>query len=130
MHAAGVVISDIKLSDIIPLYKRDNTILTGYSMEYIEELGLLKMDFLSIKNLNTIFNIVNEINKEEKFDINKISLDDPETLKIFKDANTSGIFQFESMGMMNFLRELKANNFNELVDAIALYRPGPERHDT
>ena len=124
-HAAGVVMSDIKLSNIMPLYKRDNSVLTGYSMEYIEELGLLKMDFLSIKNLNTIFNIVSEINKIEKFNINSINLDDTKTLELFRSAHTSGIFQFESSGMMNFLRELKASSFNTLIDAIALYRPGP-----
>ncbi len=125
-HAAGVVMSDIKLCDIMPLYKRDGSILTGYSMEYIEELGLLKMDFLSIKNLNTIFNIINEINKDKiNIDINKIDLNDSKTLEIFRDAHTSGIFQFESSGMMSFLHKLKANNFNTLVDAIALYRPGP-----
>ena len=65
------------------------------------------------------------INKKEKLDINKIDLNDSKTLELFKNANTSGIFQFESMGMINFLRELKVISFNELVDAIALYRPGP-----
>ena len=83
------------------------------------------MDFLSIKNLNTIFNIVSEINKHEKLDINKIDLNDSKTLELFRNAHTSGVFQFESSGMMNFLRQLKVNSFNTLVDAIALYRPGP-----
>ena len=124
-HAAGVVISNSKLSDIMPMYKKDNTILTGYSMEYIEELGLLKMDFLSIKNLNTIFNIVSKINKDLNIniDLNKIPLDDEKTLDLFKNANTSGVFQFESNGMLNFLRKLKPDNFNTIIDAIALYRP-------
>ena len=125
IHAAGVVISNENLSNIMPLYKRDNNILTGYSMQYIEELGLLKMDFLSIKNLNTIFNIVNKI-KEDKnitINLNKIPLDDKSTLSLFENANTSGIFQFESNGMINFLRKLKPNDFNTLIDAIALYRP-------
>jgi len=124
-HAAGVVISDIKLRDIIPLYKRDNNILTGYSMEYIESLGLLKMDFLSIKNLNTIFNIVHEINKKDNIDINKIDFNDKKTLELFKTGKTSGVFQFESSGMINFLKQLKIDSFDTIIDAIALYRPGP-----
>ena len=126
MHAAGVVISDINLTDIMPLYKSNDVILTGYSMEYIESLGLLKMDFLSIKNLNTISNIVNEI-KNDGIDINidNIDLNDKKTLDLFKNAYTTGIFQFESSGMRSFLKSLEVDDFNTLVDAIALYRPGP-----
>lgn len=126
MHAAGVVISDTPLSNIMPMYKSSGVLLTGYSMEHIESLGLLKMDFLSIKNLNTISNIVSEI-KNDNIDINidNIDLNDKETLDLFKKANTSGIFQFESDGMRSFLSILEVDNFNTLVDAIALYRPGP-----
>ena len=110
----------------MPLYKSNNVILTGYSMEYIESLGLLKMDFLSIKNLNTISNIVNDIKKDNiDIDLNNIPLNDINTLNLFKNAYTTGIFQFESSGMKSFLRQLKVDNFNTLVDAIALYRPGP-----
>ena len=123
MHAAGVVISDEKLTNIMPLYKSNGVILTSYSMEYIEELGLLKMDFLSIKNLNTISNILDDIG--DNIDIDNIPLDDKETLSLFKNAYTSGIFQFESSGMRSFLKSLEVDNFNTLVDAIALYRPGP-----
>ncbi|MDD6272187.1 MAG: DNA polymerase III subunit alpha [bacterium] len=126
MHAAGVVISDIELSNIMPLYKSNGVILTGYSMEYIESLGLLKMDFLSIKNLNTISNIINDIKKDGiDLDINNIDLNDKRTLNMFKHAYTSGVFQFESDGMRNFLKSLEVDDFNTLVDAIALYRPGP-----
>ena len=126
MHAAGVVISDIELSDIMPLYKTNDVILTGISMEYIESLGLLKMDFLSIKNLNTISNILDDIKSSGiDLDINKIPLDDTRTLNLFKHAYTSGVFQFESDGMRSFLKNLEVDNFNTLVDAIALYRPGP-----
>ena len=126
MHAAGVVISDISLDNIMPLYKSNGVILTGYSMEYIETLGLLKMDFLSIKNLNTISNILEDIKKSGyDFDINSIDLNDQKTLDLFKNAYTSGIFQFEKQGMKNFLKLLQVNDFNTLVDAIALYRPGP-----
>lgn len=126
MHAAGVVISDIGLDNIMPLYKSNGVILTGYSMEYIEALGLLKMDFLSIKNLNTISNILSDINSSGlSFDINSIDLNDQKTLDLFKNAYTSGIFQFEKPGMKNFLKLLQVSDFNTLVDAIALYRPGP-----
>ena len=126
MHAAGVVISDIPLDDIMPLYKSNGVILTGYDMEYIESLGLLKMDFLSIKNLNTISNIINDLKKDKiDVDINNISLEDKETLNLFKNAYTTGVFQFEKEGMKGFLRLLETDNFNTLVDAIALYRPGP-----
>ncbi len=126
MHAAGVVISDVELYNIMPLYKSNGVILTGFSKEYIEDLGLLKMDFLSIKNLNTISNIVNDI-KNDGIDINidKIDLNDKNTLYLFKKAYTTGIFQFESEGMKSFLKSLEVDNFNTLVDAIALYRPGP-----
>ena len=126
MHAAGVVISDISLNNLMPLYKSNGVILTGYSMEYIESLGLLKMDFLSIKNLNTISNIINDIKNDNiDIDINNIRLDDKKTLDLFKKAYTTGIFQFEKEGMKSFLRILEVDNFNTLVDAIALYRPGP-----
>ena len=126
MHAAGVVISDIDLYDIMPLYKSNGVILTGYSMAYIEKLGLLKMDFLSIKNLNTISNILEDMKNDGiNIDINNIDLNDKKTLYLFKKAYTTGIFQFESDGMRSFLKTLLIDNFNTIVDAIALYRPGP-----
>ena len=126
MHAAGVVISDIELDSIMPLYKVGDTVLTGYSMEYIESLGLLKMDFLSIKNLNTISNIIDDIRSSGiNIDINNIDLNDKRTLYLFSKAYTTGVFQFESSGMKAFLKELEVDSFHTLVDAIALYRPGP-----
>ena len=126
MHAAGVVISDIPLYNIMPLYKSNGVILTAYSKDFIEDLGLLKMDFLSIKNLNTISNIINDIKKDGiNIDINNIDLNDKRTLYLFKKAYTTGIFQFESDGMRSFLKTLEVDNFNTIIDAIALYRPGP-----
>ena len=126
MHAAGVVISDMDLYDIMPLYKSNGVILTGYSMSYIEKLGLLKMDFLSIKNLNTISNILSDMKSDGiLIDINNIDLNDKKTLYLFKKAYTTGVFQFESDGMKSFLKSLEIDNFNTIVDAIALYRPGP-----
>lgn len=92
-------------------------------MNYLESLGLLKMDFLAIKDLTTISNILESINP--KININKISLNDEKVFNAFSNAQTVGIFQFESEGMKNFLRRLKPNTFTDLSLALALYRPGP-----
>lgn len=126
-HAAGIVMSKVDLDEIIPLTINDGMYLTSYSMEYLENLGLLKMDFLGLKNLTIINNIISDIHNltGEELDFSKIPLDDTETLKIFEKANTSGIFQFESTGMRNFLRRLKPNRFEDIFAAIALFRPGP-----
>ena len=126
-HAAGIIMSQVDLDEIIPLTTGDGIYLTSYTMEYLEELGLLKMDFLGLKNLTIISNILNDIKETtgEEIDFAKIPLDDKETLKIFETANTSGIFQFESNGMRNFLRRLKPNTFEDIFAAIALFRPGP-----
>ena len=125
-HAAGIVMSKVDLDEVVPLTKSDDLYLTSFDKDYLEELGLLKMDFLALKNLTLIDNIINDIKEiyNEEIDFNKIPLDDKETLKIFEEANTCGIFQFESTGMRNFLRRLKANSFDDIVAAIALYRPG------
>lgn len=125
-HAAGIVMSQVDLDEVIPLTTGDGMYLTGYTMEYLEDLGLLKMDFLGLKNLTIIDNILTDIKNQtgEVIDFNKIPLDDKETLKIFETANTSGIFQFESPGMRNFLRRFKPNTFEDIFAAIALFRPG------
>ena len=96
-------------------------------MEYLEELGLLKMDFLGIKNLTTIMNIIADIESSLGIKINfsDIPLDDPDALKLFETADTCGIFQFESEGMKNFLRKLRPNTIYDIFAAIALFRPGP-----
>lgn len=128
IHAAGVVMCNKDLDEVIPLVKNsDNKYLTGFSMEYLESLGLLKMDFLALKNLTLISDIINLINKEENLDIdfNKIPLDDQKAISIFTTVNTTGIFQFESSGMKNFLSKFKPNTFNDICAAIALFRPGP-----
>lgn len=126
-HAAGIIMSKVDLDEVIPLTVGDGMYLTSYSMEYLEDLGLLKMDFLGLKNLTIITNIINDIKNTtgEVIDFSKIPLDDKETLTIFEEANTSGIFQFESVGMRNFLRRLKPNSFEDIFAAIALFRPGP-----
>ena len=127
-HAAGIIICRERLDEVIPIIKSGDSYLTGFTMNYLEDLGLLKMDFLAIKNLTTMANILNEIGN---VNINEIPLDDEEVLKRFSFGNTTGIFQFEVEGMKNFLRKLKPSSFNDLVVAVALYRPGPmENIDT
>ena len=121
VHAAGVVMSKYELDEIIPLSYHDNLYTTGYSMEFLENLGLLKMDFLALKNLTLINNILEEINIK----FNDIPMDDKDTYKLFNDVDTIGIFQFESQGMMNLLKKFKINSFDDIVAVIALFRPGP-----
>lgn len=126
-HAAGVVISSVTLDDVIPVCLNSGELLTGVTMEYLEDLGLLKMDFLALRNLTIIQNVLELIEKETGQAINlaNIPLDDKETIKIFQDVDTEGIFQYESSGMKNFLAKLKPSNFSDLVAAVALFRPGP-----
>lgn len=126
-HAAGIVMSRVDLDEVIPLTVGDDIYLSSYTMEYLEDLGLLKMDFLGLKNLTIIDNILIDIKKtySQEIEFSKIPLDDKETLNIFKTANTSGIFQFESTGMRNFLKKLKPETFEDIFAAIALFRPGP-----
>lgn len=127
VHAAGIIICKKPLDEVIPLVKNDDMYVTAYTMEHLEELGLLKMDFLGLKNLTTIMNIIEEIERGEniKIDYSNIPLDDKKALDIFTRADTSGIFQFESTGMRNFLRKLKPSTFEDIFAAIALFRPGP-----
>ena len=126
-HAAGIVMCKKNLDEVIPLTKSDNMYLTGYSMNYLEELGLLKMDFLGIRNLTIIMNVIDMIykNRNIRIDFNNIVLDDSCVYNLFAKGDTTGIFQFESSGMRNFLKKLKPTNFNDLIAAIALFRPGP-----
>ena len=125
IHAAGVIIGKNDLDNIIPLVKKDDSYLTGYSMEYLEELGLLKMDFLAISNLTTINNILKEA---KNISFNEIPMNDKATLNLFNKAKTIGIFQFESSGMINFLHKLKVTSFEDVIAAIALFRPGPMKN--
>lgn len=128
IHAAGIVMANCDLDEVIPLDKTHNNFyVTGYSMEFLEELGLLKMDFLALRNLTLINDVINDINEHEKIkiDFNTIPMNDEKTLQIFTDVKTTGIFQFESVGMMNFLRKFKPSNFEDIFAAIALFRPGP-----
>lgn len=128
IHAAGIVMSKYNIDEIIPLYYNQlGMFTTAYSKDYLEPLGLLKMDFLGIDNLTLISNVIDDIRKKEKINISfeKIPLDDKKSLKIFYDVDTDGIFQFESPGMKKFLEKLKISSFEDIVLALALYRPGP-----
>jgi len=126
-HAAGIIMCQKDLEEVIPLTKSDDMYLSGYSMEYLEEFGLLKMDFLGLRTLTTIMNIITEIETQEniQIDFNKIPLNDKKVMELFQNADTTGIFQFESSGMRNFLRNLKPETFEDIFAAIALFRPGP-----
>jgi len=129
IHAAGIIIANNSLDNYVPLiYDQSiDSYISGYEASYLEDLGLLKMDFLGIKNLTTIMDIINDVFKNEniKIKFSDIPLDDIDTYKLFQNGDTNGIFQFESIGMKNFLKELKPDNFKDLANAIALYRPGP-----
>ncbi len=126
IHAAGIVISNLELNNYLPLQKYDQHYITGFSMEHLEELGLLKIDFLGLKNLTLIEEVLNKLKEAgNQIAFNQIPMNDKQTFNLFSEALTEGIFQFESVGMKNFINKLKPNNFEDLVAAIALFRPGP-----
>lgn len=120
-HAAGVVISSEKLDEIIPIHCENNTLITGCTMDYMESIGLLKMDFLAVKNLSTIANILDVIGHDK---LKNISLDDKEVYKIFSSGKTEGIFQFETPLLRSVIKKIEPTCFQDLVAGIALGRPG------
>lgn len=129
-HACGVVISTQPLDEIVPLQhptQDDQNIVTQYEMRSLEELGLLKIDILGLRNLTLIEETLKKIYSiyEKSIDINKIPFDDKKTYKLFQQGETIGVFQFESEGMRKWLKKLKPNRFDDLIAMIALYRPGP-----
>ncbi len=128
IHAAGVVIGDDKLIKSVPLVRIDDEgYATQFPAENLEDLGLLKMDFLSLRNLSVIDQIMKDIEvcEHKKVDIMHLPLDDSKTIALFANVETIGVFQFESDGMKNFLRKLKVKDFSDIIAAIALFRPGP-----
>ena len=129
IHAAGIVMANTDLDNVIPLDLHDDFYTSGYDMTYLEEIGLLKMDFLAIKYLTTIHNMIDLINKNHNTNLKfeNIVIDE-ESIRIFKNADTLGIFQFESNGMMNFLSKLKPDSIDDIIASIALYRPGPMKN--
>ncbi|MCL2629675.1 MAG: DNA polymerase III subunit alpha [Alphaproteobacteria bacterium] len=129
IHAAGVVVGDRPLVELAPLYKDPSNAIpaTQYDMKIIEDVGLIKYDFLGLATL-TILKYATKLIKQNcnaVVDVEKIPLDDPKTFKIFQEARTAGVFQLESQGMRNALRQMKPTMFEEIVAVIALYRPGP-----
>ncbi|MCD5396128.1 MAG: DNA polymerase III subunit alpha [Candidatus Pacebacteria bacterium] len=129
-HACGVVISPDPLSEIVPLQhptQDDQSIVTQYEMHSIEDLGLLKMDFLGLKNLTIIENTIKLVKKTQnkQIEIDKISFDDKKTYKLLQRGETTCVFQLESSGMKRYLRQLKPTKFEDIVTMLALYRPGP-----
>lgn len=121
-NAAGVVICKENLDNVIPIIKNGDNYLAGFTKDYLEDIGLLKMDFLAIKNLTTISDILNDI--PEKINLNNIDLNDEAVYKMFSEAKTDGIFQFESLGMKNLLLKIKPTNFKDIIVSLALIRPG------
>jgi len=127
IHAAGVVIAPGELTDYVPLYRSSQGDITSqYDMKGLEDLGLLKLDFLGLRNLTVIDNAIKLINESgKKIDIENIPLDDQEVYRLFTKGLTIGVFQFESSGMREFLKKLKPTAIEDLIAMNALYRPGP-----
>ena len=128
-HAAGIVIGDRKLVELVPLYQdpRSDMPATQFSKDWVEKAGLVKFDFLGLKTLTIINEAVSLVNStgSANFDINKISLNDGETFKLYSDAKTMSVFQVESKGMRDALVDLKPNSLEDIIALVALYRPGP-----
>ena len=130
MHAAGVVISKESVDEYVPLSKSgDDTITTQYTMTTLEELGLLKMDFLGLRTLTVIQNAVRLINEKrpegQKIDMHDIDYDDKNVYEMIGAGKCEGVFQLESAGMKSFMKELKPHNLEDVIAGISLYRPGP-----
>ena len=128
-HAAGLVIGDVPLQNTVPLYRdpRSDMPVTQFNMKWVEASGLVKFDFLGLKTLTVIDKAINLINqkKEMNLDISKIPLDDKSTFDLLGTGNTIGIFQLESSGMQDVLRNMKPDCFEDIIALVALYRPGP-----
>lgn len=128
IHAAGVVIADQPLANYLPLFKTgDDQITTGYPMNALEKIGLLKMDFLGLRTLTVIDETIKIIKARHGLEIetSKIPLDDAKTFKLLAKAQTMGVFQLESTGMRDLLKKISPTRFEDLIAILALYRPGP-----
>ncbi len=131
-HAAGVVIGDRPLEELIPVYRdpRSDMPVTGFNMKFVESAGLVKFDFLGLKTLSVLTKAENFVNskrkgEDEKLDLVTIPLDDPKTFDMISRGDTTGVFQLESAGMRDVLRGLKPDTFEDIIAVVALYRPGP-----
>ena len=126
-HAAGIVISKMPLDEYVPLYMSDKGLATQFNMTTIEELGFLKMDFLGLRNLTMINEAIQLIKENHgvEIDFSKMDYDDPAVYEMISKGNTQGIFQLESAGMTEFMKNLNPSCFEDIVAGISLYRPGP-----
>lgn len=125
-HAAGIVITERPMSEYVPLAKNDEAIVTQFTMTNLEELGLLKMDFLGLRTLTVIKDTEKIINRAEpEFRVEDIDLHDAEVFDMMAKGQTQGVFQYESVGMKNVLMQLKPDSIEDLIAVISLYRPGP-----
>ena len=123
---AGVVITKDPVDTYVPLYERDGQISTQYIMTTLEELGLLKMDFLGLRTLSVIKNTIEEVKHTRGINVEfDQEMNDPEVYKLWQEGKSCGIFQFESQGMTNFMMELKPDCLEDLIAGVSLYRPGP-----
>ena len=125
-HAAGVVITHDTVESYVPLAKNDEAVVTQYTMTTLEELGLLKMDFLGLRNLTVIDDTEKMLRREDPgFSIEEIPLDDPKVFQMLSAGETSGVFQLESGGMRRVITQLQPSSFEDIIAVISLYRPGP-----
>ncbi|MCL2182628.1 MAG: DNA polymerase III subunit alpha [Chitinispirillia bacterium] len=129
MHPAGMIIAPSKVEDWVPLFKQSNAeeIMTQFDLNYVEKIGLVKMDLLGLKTLSLIQEAIRLIKKYHNVDINPWALpdDDPGTFELFGDGDTVGVFQFESPPMREYLRKLRPTSIEDIISMVALYRPGP-----
>jgi DNA polymerase-3 subunit alpha len=127
-HAAGVVIGDRKLVDLVPLYRdpREGTLVTQYNMKWVEQAGLVKFDFLGLTTLTILQRAVQYLRDlGVEVDLDRLPLDDPRTYAMLSRGDAGGVFQFESAGMRDVLRQMRPDRLEDLIAAVALYRPGP-----
>ena len=125
-HACGIVITKEPVVNYVPLYARDGVISTQYIMTTLEELGLLKMDFLGLRTLTVIQDTIDLVKKNQDIDVKfDEKMNDPKVYKLWQNGESVGIFQFESQGMTNFMKELKPDCLEDIIAGVSLYRPGP-----
>ncbi|MCB0913997.1 MAG: DNA polymerase III subunit alpha, partial [Propionibacteriaceae bacterium] len=128
IHAAGVVMSSHPISHIVPVQRMNgDEVVAQFDMNDVAEVGLVKMDFLGLRNLTVINHCLKIIERSQgkKLDLEALAYDDPATYQLLADADTNGVFQLESDGMKRYLRQLRPDKFSDIVAFLALYRPGP-----